>query len=302
MDFNSTPTKLARLSILAAVLTIGLKSAAYLITDSVGFLSDAFESGVNLIAAVIAFVAIAVAALPPDDEHAYGHTKAEYFASGAEGALILVAAITIIIAAMGRFQDPKPLEQIGLGLVVSGIATILNLVVARTLKKGGEAHHSVALVADANHLFTDVWTSIGVMVGVVLVGITGLSWLDPLIAVLVAVHIVYIGSKIVKQSVLGLMDTALPAAEQQKIVKILQGYEESSITFHAMRTRQSGSQRFVSAHIQVPGSWTVQKGHSLIEEIEEAIRIAVPRISILIHLEPLEDPTSWHDIDLIREP
>lgn len=294
-----SPTKFARLSVLAAIATISLKALAYLVTDSVGLLSDAFESGVNLIAALVTLVALLVAAIPPDDNHAYGHSKVEYFASGVEGTLILVAAITIVISAVDRFFNLKSVENIGIGLGISFIATILNFIVARTLKKGGERHNSIALLADADHLFTDVWTSAGVMIGVILVAITGYIWLDPLIAILVAINIVYTGIKIIKQSILGLMDTALPKVEQQKIIKILQSYEETGISFHALRTRQSASQRFASVHIQVPGFWSVQQGHSLMEEIEESLRIAIPRINVLTHLEPLEDPVSWQDIDLI---
>ena len=294
-----SPTKFARLSVLAAIATISLKALAYLVTDSVGLLSDAFESGVNLIAALVTLVALLVAAIPPDDNHAYGHSKVEYFASGVEGTLILVAAITIVISAVDRFFNLKSVENIGIGLGISFIATILNFIVARTLKKGGERHNSIALLADADHLFTDVWTSAGVMIGVILVAITGYIWLDPLIAILVAINIVYTGIKIIKQSILGLMDTALPKVEQQKIINILQSYEDAGISFHALRTRQSASQRFASVHIQVPGTWSVQRGHSLMEEIEEALRIAIPRINVLTHLEPLEDPVSWQDIDLI---
>lgn len=287
-----SPTKFARLSVLAAIATISLKALAYLVTDSVGLLSDAFESGVNLIAALVTLVALLVAAIPPDDNHAYGHSKVEYFASGVEGTLILVAAITIVISAVDRFLNLKPLENIGIRLGISFIATILNFIVVRTLKKGGERHNSIALLADADHLFTNVWVSAGVMIGVILVAITDYIWLDPLIAILVAINIVYTGTKIIKQPILGLMDTALPKVEQQKTINILQSYEDAGISFHALRTRQSASQRFALVHIQVSGFWSVQQGHSLMEEIEESLRIAILRINVLTHLEPLEDPVS----------
>lgn len=295
-----SPAQLAILSIAAAVTTIVLKGFAYWITGSVGLLSDALESGVNLVAAVIALLAILIAARPPDDEHAYGHTKAEYFASGVEGTLIVLAAVTIIGAAINRLLFPRPLEEIGLGVIVTVVATVLNLGVARILKKGGELHHSVALMADGDHLLADVWTSVGVIVGVVAAALTGWSWLDPLTAILVAAHILAIGSRILRESALGLMDTALPEADLRQIEAILQGYQPRGATYHALRTRQSGVQRFVSVHIQVPGSWSVQQGHILLEEIEEELRRALPRTSILTHLEPIEDPVSWHDIELNR--
>lgn len=297
---QTSAAQLAVLSIIAALATIALKGFAYWITGSVGLLSDALESAVNLIAAIIALLAILIAALPPDDEHAYGHTKAEYFASGVEGTLIVIAAVTIIAAAINRLLFPRPLEELGLGVLVSLVATLLNLGVALVLKKGGAYHHSVALMADGDHLLADVWTSIGVIVGVIAAEVTGLTWLDPLTAILVAIHILAIGGRILRVSVSGLMDTALPEGDLQQIEAILDGYRPRGASYHALRTRRSGTQRFVSVHIQVPGSWSVQKGHTLLEEIERELRRALPRTTILTHLEPIEDPVSWDDIELNR--
>lgn len=291
----------AWLSISAALLTIALKAGAFLITGSVGLLADALESGVNLVAAVFALIILSIAAQPPDEEHAYGHSKAEYFASGAEGTLIFIAAVTIAIASVRRLFDPQPLEQLGLGLAVSVIAALLNLGVARILLRAGRQYRSITLEADAKHLMTDVWTTGGVLVGVVAVALTGWEVLDPLIALAVAVQIVIAGTKLVRQSVYGLMDTALPADELQQIVEILERYAVDGVRFHALRTRQAGAQRFMSVHIQVPGAWSVQDGHSLLEDIEQTVREALSPISVFTHLEPLEDPRSWQDISIYRD-
>lgn len=290
----------AWLSIAAALSTIGLKASAYFITGSVGLLADALESGVNLVAAVFALVILGIAAQPPDDEHAYGHSKAEYFASGAEGTLIFIAAITIGLAAAQRLVNPQPLEQVGLGLAVSIVAAILNLVVARILLRAGRQYRSITLRSDAQHLMTDVWTTVGVLVGIVAVTLTGWEILDPIIAILVAAQILVAGLKLVRESAYGLMDTALPAEEVSQIVKIMDKYAVNGVHYHALRTRQAGAQRFMSVHIQVPGAWSVQDGHSLLEEIERDVRGALPPISVLTHLEPIEDPRSWEDIEINR--
>lgn len=294
-------TRYAWLSIGTAVFTILLKAIAYLLTGSVGLLSDAMESGVNLVAAVFALVVLMVAAQPPDEEHTHGHDKAEYFSGGAEGTMILIAAGTIAFSAVQRLFEPQPLEQLGAGLFISLVASVCNLGTAVILLRAGRQHHSVTLTADAHHLLTDVWTSVGVLVGIGLVAITDWYILDPLIALLVAAQIVYAGIKLVRQSVLGLMDTSLPPQELNQIVTILDSYRHRSIQYHALRTRQSGAQRFISVHIQVPGAWTVQQGHMLLETIERDLRHALSPVSIITHLEPVEDPVSWLDISLNRE-
>jgi cation diffusion facilitator family transporter len=292
--------RFAWLSIAAALTTIGLKAGAYIITGSVGLLADALESGVNLIAAVFALIILGIAAQPPDDEHAYGHTKAEYFAGGAEGTLIFIAAITIGLTAIDRLANPLLPEQLGLGLVVSVVAAILNLVVARILLRAGRQYRSITLEADARHLMTDVWTTGGVLVGIAAVALTGWAVLDPIIALLVAAQILFAGLKLVRESVVGLMDTALPANEMAEITEILDRYAVNGVRYHALRSRQAGAQRFISVHVQVPGAWTVQEGHSLLEDIDRDVRAALPPVSVFTHLEPLEDPRSWDDIEINR--
>ncbi|HMQ34633.1 MAG TPA: cation diffusion facilitator family transporter [Chloroflexaceae bacterium] len=295
-------TRFAWLSIGAAAATIGLKAAAYLITGSVGLLSDALESLVNLVAAVVALVVLTIAARPPDEDHAYGHDKAEYFSSGAEGALILIAAASIIYAAVGRLLDPQPIEQAGLGLAISVAASAINLVVARVLLQAGRHYHSITLEADAHHLMTDVWTSVGVVVGVAAVALTGWQRLDPIIAMIVAANIIWSGARILRRSALGLLDTALPGEDRAKVVAILAGYaEREGVQYHALRTRQAGARRFCSVHILVPGAWTVARGHMLLERIETDVRRALPNATVFTHLEPLEDPASFEDQSLDRE-
>ncbi|MBP6470146.1 MAG: cation transporter [Chloroflexi bacterium] len=302
MEDRKNLTRFAWLSIGTAVLTISLKALAYLLTGSVGLLSDALESGVNLVAAIMALVALTIAAQPPDDQHAYGHAKAEYFSSGAEGTMILFAAVMIAATAVPRLLAPQPLEKVGLGLVVSVTAGLLNLGTALILLRAGKAHNSITLTADAHHLLSDVWTSVGVVVGVGAVALTGWEILDPMIALVVAVQILYSGVKLVRKSMSGLMDTALPAEELAAVTAVLDTYcQEKQIEYHALRTRQSASQRFLSVHIQVPGDWTVMQGHTLVEELERDLRQALRPLSILTHLEPIEDPTSWEDIALNRE-
>lgn len=294
-------TRFAWLSIATAVITIALKASAYLLTGSVGLLSDALESGVNLVTAVLALIILTVAAQPPDDEHAYGHDKAEYFSGGVEGTLILIAAGTIILSAVSSFFSPRPLEQLGIGIGVSVAAAVCNWVTGRILLHAGEEHHSITLTAGAHHLLADVWTSGGVVAGVTIVALTGWQPLDPLIAIVVALHILRSGLHLVHQSVNGLMDTSLPSTELEQVVQILEQYRSRDIQYHALRTRQSGAQRFVTVHIQVPGAWSVQKGHSLLEEIERDLRQAIAPISVITHLEPVEDPVSWQDISLNRD-
>ncbi len=293
-------SRYAWLSVGAALATIGLKGGAYLFTGSVGLLSDALESGVNLVAAVVALRALAVAGRPADDEHAYGHTKAEYFSSGFEGALILVAALVITWSAVERLISPAPLERVELGVAIAAVASVLNFFVARVLLRAASEHASIALEADARHLMTDVWTSVGVLAGVGLVGVTGWTVIDALVALLVAANIARVGTTLVRRSMLGLLDTALPADVQAAILAVLARHEEDGIEFHALRTRRSGARRFMSVHVLVPGEWTVQRGHDLLERIEAEIRYAVPRLTVFTHLEPVEDPVSWHDQGLER--
>ena len=293
-------TRYAWLSIAAAIATILLKGTAWWMTGSVGMLSDAIESFVNLAAAMMALWILTVAATPADDRHAFGHSKAEYFSSAFEGLLIVVAAITIIWAAVDRLWNPQPLESVGIGLAVSVVASIVNFLVARTLLKVGREEHSIVLEADAHHLMTDVWTSGGVLVGVGLVWITGWLWLDPVIAILVALNIVWTGWQLMHRSAEGLMDVSLPPEKIAAIVAVLTTYREQGLDFHALRTRQAGSRAFVSLHVLVPGEWTVQQGHDWAERIERDIRKAVPRVNAITHLEPLEDPVSMLDQDLDR--
>ena len=298
---RSSLARFAWLSIAAAILTIALKAIAYLLTGSVGLLSDALESFVNLVGALMALAMLTIAARPADEDHAYGHSKAEYFSTGVEGTLILIAAVSIGVAAIPRLiTTPKPLEQIGLGLGVSIAASLVNLFVARILLRASKHHHSVTLEANAYHLMTDVWTSAGVFVGVGAVALTGWRRLDPIVALLVAGNIVWSGVRIVRNSALGLMDTALPVEEQNTLRRVLEPYMQSGVQFHALRTRQSGARQFVSLHALVPGIWTVQRGHRLLESIEADIRHALPSVTVFTHLESLNDPTSWYDTNLDR--
>lgn len=297
---RSSLTRYAWLSVAAALATIGLKAGAYWLTGSVALLSDAVESLVNLIGAFVALGMLTIAARPEDEDHLYGHSKAEYLSSGVEGTLIVIAAISITTAAVHRLMHPQPLEQAGLGLVVSALASLINLGVARVLLAVGKKHQSITLEADAHHLLTDVWTSAGVIGGVAVVALTGWQVLDPVAAIVVAANIVWTGYWLVRRSVAGLMDAALPLQEHQAILQILQQYETQGIQFHALRTRQAAARRFVALHVLVPGNWTVQRGHELLEQIEADIRQRLPDTHVLTHLEPVEDPVSQHDIQLDR--
>lgn len=290
----------ALLSIAAALATIGLKGAAWWVTGSVGLLSDAMESFVNLAAAAVTLTMLIVAARPPDEEHAYGYSKAEYFASGFEGSLILVAAVAIGIAASERLIAPQPLQAIGLGLAIAVAAAVVNFGVARVLLRAGRHYQSIALEADARHLLTDVWTTAGVAVAVLLVALTGWQRLDPLVALAVAAHILWTGFGLVRRSFLGLMDRALPPADRRAIEAVLERHGAEGVRYHALRTRQAAGRSFVSVHVLVPGAWTVQRGHDLLERIEAEVREAVPGASVFTHLEPREDPASFADVDLDR--
>jgi len=290
----------AWLSIAAAVTTIVLKGIAWKLTDSVGLLSDAIESFVNLAGALMALAMLTIAARPADEDHPHGHTKAEYFSSAFEGFLIFGAAVWIAIEAIARLRDPRPVQAVSVGLLVAVVATGVNFVTARTLMTVGRASRSITLEADAHHLLTDVWTSIGVMIGVGLVWLTGWLWLDPTIALLVAANILWTGFQLMRRSTAGLMDASLPAAELARIEAILASYRRHGLDFHALRTRQAGRRAFITLHILVPGSWTVQRGHDWSERIEADLRDALPGVHVTTHLEPIEDPVSHIDGELDR--
>jgi cation diffusion facilitator family transporter len=292
---RSSLTRFAWLSIGAAIATIALKTAAYLITGSVGLLSDAIESGVNLVGGLMALSMLTVAARPADEEHAYGHSKAEYFSSGVEGTLILVAAASIAFAAVQRLFNPQPLQELGVGLLVSVLASVINLVVALLILRAGRKHNSITLEANAHHLLTDVWTSVGVVAAVGLVALTKWNWLDPVVALLVAGNIVRTGIGIVRRSVSGLMDASLSAADMAEVKKALKSYEQTGIQFHALLSRQAGARKFISMHVLVPGDWTVQRGHELLDKIEADVRAVLPDATVFTHLESLNDPASWAD-------
>jgi cation diffusion facilitator family transporter len=291
----------AWLSIAAALATIVLKTVAWWLTGSVGLLSDALESLVNLAGALMALAMLTVAAMPEDDDHHFGHGKAEYFSSAFEGLLIIVAALAIGYAAVERLLHPRALEELGIGLAVSVLAALVNLVVARVLLAAGREYHSITLEADSHHLMTDVWTSVGVIAAVGAVALTGWNWLDPVIALLVAANIVRTGWLLLRRSTAGLMDAALPEAQRQAIESVLQDYRADGLDFHALLTRQAGARAFVSLHVLVPGAWTVQQGHDWLERIEADIRAVVPNAHVLTHLEPIEDPLSAADRHLDRQ-
>lgn len=296
---STAVVRFAWLSIGAAIVTIGLKATAWRLTGSVGLLSDALESVVNLAAAAMALAMLLVASRPPDEDHAFGYDKAEYLASGVEGALILVAAAGIGWAAVGRLLAPQPVARIGIGLAVSVVAALVNLAVARVLLAAARRHHSIALEADGRHLMTDVWTSAGVVVAVGAVGVTGWLWLDPVIALAVAAQILWSGLDLLRRSWFGLLDRALPPSDLEAVRAVLDRHEGASgVRFHAVRTRRAGARRFVTMHVLVPGAWSVQQGHDLLERLESEIRAALPGASVFTHLEAIEDPASFRDQDL----
>jgi len=283
-------TRFAWLSIAAALLTIGLKSGAYLLTGSVGLLSDAAESLVNLVAAVVALVALHVAARPADDNHNFGHGKAEYFSAGIEGLMIFVAAGFILVSAVQRFLHPIALESVGLGLAISLVATAVNGAVGLLLLRAGTLHRSVTLTADGKHLLTDVWTSVGVIVGVLLVALTGWQRLDPIVAAIVGVNILVTGFRLVSQSVTSLLDAALPAEDLARVNAVLDRMRTTDLDFADLRTRESGRHRFVSLTVLVPADWTVERGHNLADDVEVAIALDLPDTDVQTHLEPHRSP------------
>lgn len=289
----SLTRRTALLSIAAAIVTLLLKFGAYFLTGSVGLLSDAIESLVNLGAALIAFTAITIAHRPPDDNHAYGHDKAEYFSSGAEGALILIAAGAIIFSAVSRLLHPAPLDNLGIGAAIALAASAINFGVSRIMLRVAHREDSIALEADAHHLMTDVWTSIGVVAAILVVGVTGWQVLDPLIAIAVGLNIVWMGVQLLRRSTAGLMDAALPAEEVAVIQEAISDVAGPDVPYHALRTRKSGSRRFIDFHLLLPGKTTVQASHDLISQVEAAIEQKLPKTYVTIHVEPREDAASW---------
>ena len=293
-------TRYAWLSVAAALATMALKGFAAWKTGSLGLLSDALESLVNLGAAFIALLTLRVSARAPDDEHPFGYSKAEYFSSAVEGALILLAAVGIVATALPRLWAPRPIASIDIGIFVSLVATAVNLGTALVLLRAGRRHDSIALEADGHHLLTDVWTSIGVVVGVGATALTGWLALDPLIASAVALNIVWTGGRILRRSLLGLMDLSLPEPDLETIRAILEPYRARGLDYHALRTRRAGRLRMVEMHLLVPGEMSVREGHRIADDIEAQIRRALPGSAVLTHLEPIEDPRSYDDQELIR--
>lgn len=298
----STPSlqRYAWISIGAAIATILLKGVAWWLTGSVGLLSDAIESFVNLAGAIMALWMLSLAEQPADESHPHGHSKAEYFSSAFEGFLIVLAAVSIAYTAIDRLLSPQPLEAVGSGLLVSVAASVVNLVVARLLLEVGRERQSITLEADAHHLMTDVWTSVGVILGVGLVALSGWNWLDPAIALLVAANIVWTGWQLMRRSASGLMDVALSPVDLAKVENALQDYVKHRISYHALRTRQAGRRSFISLHVLVPGKWSVQEAHDWVEKIEHDIRNVLPGSHITAHIEPIDDPCSLDDQELDR--
>ena len=288
-------SRYAWLSIATGFIVFGLKIGAYLLTNSVGLLSDALESTVNIVAAFVALIALKAAAKPGTARMHFGLSKAEYFSALIEGLMILVAAGIIMFTAIERFLNPQPLDAVGVGLTVSILASLLNGSVAWYLMRAGRKHRSIVLTADAKHLMTDVWTSAGVIVAVFVVAWTGWLRMDPIIAAAVALNIVFAGLKLIGSSAMGLLDAALPEDENEMIVRILSHHQTENVRFHAVQTREAGRQRFVSMHVLVPGSWSVTQGHDLVEAVEGEIREALPDTFVATHLEPIEDPRAWED-------
>jgi cation diffusion facilitator family transporter len=293
------------LSLAAALATIGLKAAAALVTGSVGLLSDALESGVNLVAAVVALIALRAADRPADANHNFGHGKAEYLSAAAEGGMIFVAASAILWSSVERLIHPVPIDEPGVGLALSTVAAVVNLAVGVTLVRVGRRHRSITLVADGRHLLTDVWTSAGVLVGVAAVALTGWDRLDPLVALLVGVNILRVGYALLRRSVVGLLDAALPPADAEAVNRVISRYRrEHPVDFHALRTRESGRQRFVYVHLLVPDDWTVKAGHDLADDLEIDIERELPGTATFVHLEPRGDPHSYDHggVDAIADP
>lgn len=290
------------LSIAAAVVTILLKFTAYRVTGSIGFFSDALESIVNLLAAVFGLIMLHVSEKPADEGHEFGHSKAEYFSSAIEGSLILLAAFSIIWSAVPRLIHPIALENINIGLLFSVGASFVNLAVGQMLIHNGKKSKSLLVEADGKHLMTDVWTSAGVIAGILLVKFTGILILDPIIAILVALNIVYTGYRLISRSTNGLMDASISETEIDQVKKYLDSLKEKDITYHSLMTRQAGQRKFISFHLLVPGAWTVQQGHENADIIEETIEDMFDEpVTVTSHIEPVEDPASLKDIGIDRK-
>jgi len=300
---KSSLRKFVYLSIIAALATITIKLTAYFLTNSVGLLSDGLESCVNLVAAIVALIMINLAEKPADEGHAYGHNKAEYFSSAIEGGLIVLAACAIIWSAVPRLVNPQPIENVGVGLLVATGASLINLFVALILVKNGKKHQSITLEADGKHLMTDVITSAGVLIGVGLVQLTGWMILDSMVAIGVALNIIWTGYTLMKRSAMGLLDTAIPGEETDRVIQAIEKYKSENIRFHSLMTRQAGQRKFISFHLLVPDAWSIKKGHDLSENIEKEIRNLFPGspVNVFTHMEPLEDPESSRDISIDRE-
>ena len=293
--------RFAWLSVAAAIATIALKTIAWRLTGSVGLLSDALESLVNLAAALLALSMLRLAASPPDRDYPYGFSKAEYLSAGIEGALIVLAAGGILFTAIPRLVSPQPLDAPLAGLSISFVASLINLGVALVLIRAGKQHDSITLEADGKHLMTDVWTSAGVIAGVALVYLTGWLQLDALVALAVALHIIWTGIGLVRRSVAGLLDAAIGHEDQLEITKIFDEYSRRyGVMFHAFRTRRAGMRRFINFHLLVPDEWSVARAHGLSEEIEERIRSLVANANVSVHIEPISDPASYDDEGLDR--
>lgn len=284
------------ISIVASVLTIGLKWFAFSITGSVGFMSDALESGINLLAAIVAFYSLTVAARPADIEHPFGHEKAEYFSSLAEGVLIIIAAFGIAYAAINRMYHPQPLESLGFGMLLSVGATLVNLITARILLYYSKKYNSITIEADARHLMTDVWTTVGIILGIFLVKLTGWQLLDPIMAILVALSIVYTGIKLVFRSMDGLMDSRVSEKDMILIREVLNAYKSDEIDYHALYTRRASAKQFITFHLLFPGEYTVHQAHEVTKKVEADLKLKLPLADIFIHVEPLNDPDAFDDL------
>lgn len=288
-------TPYAWLSVFAALLTIGLKTAAWWVTDSVGLLSDAAESSVNLVGALATLVALRIACRPPDQEHPFGQGKAEYFSAALEGQMIFVAALFVLYSAVTRLFEPQPLEQVNQGLVLGTAAAILNAIVGGVLLRVGRKQESAALEADAKHLLTDVWTSVGVVVGVLLAKFTELHWLDPLVAIFVAIHILWIGWTLMSQSASSLLDRAWEPEAQQQLIGLLASFQTDTTKLHGLRTRVSGRHQYAEIHVLVPGDWSVAQSQGLVRKIKSAVRKEFTSASISCEIQPMDDPHSYDD-------
>jgi cation diffusion facilitator family transporter len=284
-----------KLSVAVAVVTIALKTGAWWITDSVSLLSDALESLVNLAGAMFALAMVTIAARPPDHDHPYGHHKAEYFSSGFEGVLIFVAALAIIVAAVHRLLHPQAIEQLGLGLLLSVLSSAINGGLAWSMLRKARAVRSMALEADARHLYTDVWTSAGVLVGLLAVKATGWIWLDPVVAIAVALNICREGGMLVWRSAGGLMDEALEPDAQAQIRQVLDGFAHQTIRFDHVSTRRAGQRRFVDLHMHMPAAWTLGRAAAVRGSVEQALMSAVPGLRATIQLLPLDVEAHFDD-------